>query len=103
LHSHPLWHAAVAVRRRGSETIVGFLQASTPHRFGPPHVLRPALTVALILVVVALVTVPTARRISRPLERLTEAVRRLGGGDLSARVPVRSPRRGHTRWRDRHR
>ena len=103
LHSHPLWHAAVAVRQRGSDTIVGVLQASTPHRFGPPHVLRPVLTVALILVVVALVTVPTARRISRPLERLTQAVRRLGGGDLSTRVPARSPLRGRKPWRDRHR
>ncbi len=103
LHRHPVWYAAVAVRQPGSGAVVGFLQASTPHRFGPPHILPPTLTVALILVVVALVTVPTARRISRPLERLTEAVRRLGGGDLSTRVPARSPLRGRKRWRDRHR
>jgi signal transduction histidine kinase len=102
-HSHPVWYAAVAVRKPHSGPVVGFLQASTPHRFGPPHVLRPALTVALILVVVALITVPTARRISRPLERLTEAVRRLGGGDLSTRVPVTSPGRARRRWRDRRR
>ena len=100
-HSRPVWYAAVAVRKPHSGLVVGFLQASTPHRFGPPHVLRPALTVALILVVVALVTVPTARRISRPLERLTEAVRRLGGGDLSSRVPVTSLGRASRRWRDR--
>jgi two-component system, OmpR family, sensor kinase len=103
LHSHRRWYTAVAVRKPGSETIVGFLQASTPHRFGPPQVLRPALTVVLILVVVALVTVPTARRISRPLERLTAAVRRLGGGDLATRVPATNPARGRRRWRDRHR
>jgi signal transduction histidine kinase len=103
LHRRPVWYAAVAVRKPGSETVVGFLQASTPHRFGPPHVLGPGLTVVLILVVVALVTVPTARRISRPLERLTEAVRRLGGGDLSTRVPARSPLRARKRWRHRHR
>ena len=102
LHRRQMWYAAVAVRKPGSGTVVGLLQASTPHRFGPPHLLRPALTVALILVVVALVTVPTARRISRPLERLTEAVRRLGGGDLSIRVPV-SPGRARRRWRDRRR
>jgi signal transduction histidine kinase len=103
LHRRPVRYAAVAVRNPGSETVVGFLQASTPHRFGPPHVVGPGLTVVLILVVVALVTVPTARRISRPLERLTDAVRRLGGGDLSTRVPARSPVRGRWRWRDRHR
>src|SRR5262249_47262871 len=33
---------------------------------------------------------PLARRISRPVERLTEATRRFGGGDLAYRVPVRS-------------
>jgi two-component system sensor histidine kinase CpxA len=33
-----------------------------------------------------LATVPLARRISRPVERLTDATRRFGEGDLSARV-----------------
>jgi two-component system, OmpR family, sensor kinase len=87
LHRRRSWSAAVAVRQPGSEAIVGVLQASMPHRLGPPRLFGPGLTVAVILVVVALVTVPTARRISRPLERLTEAARRLGGGDLSTRVP----------------
>jgi signal transduction histidine kinase len=45
--------------------------------------------------------VPTARRIARPLERLTEAARRLGGGDLSTRVPP--PTLGSWRWRHRRR
>jgi two-component system OmpR family sensor kinase len=49
---------------------------------------------------VALATRPLARRIARPLERLTEAARRLGGGDLAARVPT--PSRGR-RWRRRGR
>ena len=40
-----------------------------------------------ILLVVAVATRPLARRISRPLERLTEAARRLGHGDLAVRVP----------------
>jgi two-component system, OmpR family, sensor kinase len=45
------------------------------------------------------ITRPLSRRLSRPVERLTEAARRLGGGDLSARVPVVAPRR----WWPRHR
>jgi signal transduction histidine kinase len=46
------------------------------------------LLVALLLGVVAVVTRPLSRRLSRPLERLTDAARRLGGGDLAARVSV---------------
>jgi two-component system, OmpR family, sensor kinase len=43
---------------------------------------------------VAAATAPLARRISRPVEHLTEAARRLGGGDLGARVPrPAAPRR----------
>jgi signal transduction histidine kinase len=103
LQHRPAWYAVAAVRRPGSDALAGFLQASTPRRFGPPHVLGPLLTVALILVVVALVSVPTARRISRPLERLTAAVRRLAGGDLAARVPASGRRPGRRWWRTRRR
>jgi signal transduction histidine kinase len=45
------------------------------------------LAVTAILLVVAAATRPLARRISRPLERLTEAARRLGQGDLGVRAP----------------
>ncbi|HEU5195338.1 MAG TPA: ATP-binding protein, partial [Methylomirabilota bacterium] len=65
----------------------------------PPGLLRPLLIVALVLGVVAVATRPLSRRLSRPVERLTEAVRRLGGGDLSARVPVTTPGR---RWQRHH-
>jgi signal transduction histidine kinase len=54
---------------------------------GPtPHGLR-SLTFILVVVlgVVALVSIPLARAIARPLERLTAVVRRFGGGDRTAR------------------
>lgn len=95
------WSATASIRDGASGTVLGVLEASTPHRFSPLHILRPGVVVALILVVVALVTIPTARRISRPLERLTSAVRRLGGGDLSTRVPLGG--RAGARWRHRRR
>src|SRR5262249_59439613 len=45
---------------------------------------------------------PLARRISRPVERLTEAARRLGRGELAYRVPEGGPA-GSPRWWRRHR
>jgi signal transduction histidine kinase len=79
--------------------VVATVQVSAQHRFGPGGLLRPLLFVAVVLGVVALVSRPLARRLSRPLERLTDAARRLGGGDLSARAPT--PGRGR-RWRRGH-
>jgi two-component system OmpR family sensor kinase len=55
---------------------------------------RPALGVAFVLLLVALAAAPLARRISKPVERLTEGARRLGGGDLGYRVPLDRPARG---------
>ena len=55
---------------------------------GMPGLWRPGLGVALVLLIVALAAAPLARRISQPVERLTEAARRLGGGDLGYRVPL---------------
>jgi signal transduction histidine kinase len=69
------------------------------------HLWRPALGVALVLIVVALVAAPLARRISKPLERLMEGARRLGAGELGYRVPLnprdRAPRAGHRAGRHR--
>lgn len=102
LRAGPRWSAASVVRDPQSGVPMAVLQASARHRFGFLHFLHPALAVALVLLIVALATRPLARRLSRPLERLTVGARRLGGGDLSYRVPVAAVgagapwrRRGH--------
>jgi signal transduction histidine kinase len=53
--------------------------------------LRAALLIAIVLLVLALGSIPLARSISAPVERLTEAARALGAGDLSVRSRVRAP------------
>jgi signal transduction histidine kinase len=94
-HDH-LWFAAAPIRVRGG--VVGVLEATPRHRFQPSP-MRPILMGALALFIVGVATAPLAGRISRPVERLTEATRRFGGGDLSYRVEL--ARRG--RGRHRHR
>ena len=79
---------AAPIRQPGSGAVVGVVEATVPHRPGMPPIWGPLLWVVIALGVVALATRPLARRISRPLARLTDAARRLGGGDLTARVPV---------------
>jgi signal transduction histidine kinase len=85
---HPMGFAAVPIRDRAG-AVVAFLSTSAPRppRAGPP-MWRPILVGALVLLVVAVATRPLAQRISRPVERLTAATRRFGGGDLSARVSL---------------
>jgi len=78
--------------------VVATIALAAHPRQGPAGLLRPLLMVALVLGVVAVLSRPLSRRLSRPLERLTEAARRLGGGDLAARVPVAA--HGHW-WRRR--
>lgn len=56
-----------------------------PHK-GSPEKLVAALT--LLFVVVALMSIPLARAIARPLERITSTARKLGDGELSARTGV---------------
>ena len=85
LWTRPMGFAA-AIRHPASGAVVGFVEAATPRRLGIPAIWGPVLWVAVALAVVAVATRPLAQRISRPVERLTDAVRRLGSGDLSARV-----------------
>jgi signal transduction histidine kinase len=46
------------------------------------------ITLILALVVVALMSIPPARAIARPLEKLTTTARKIGQGDLSARSGI---------------
>jgi two-component system, OmpR family, sensor kinase len=85
LWTRPMGFAA-AIRHPGSGAVVAVVEAAPPRPLGMPPIWRPVLWAALALAVVAVATRPLAQRISRPVERLTAAVRRLGSGDLSARV-----------------
>jgi signal transduction histidine kinase len=86
--ARPVPYALAPVRDPASGAVVATVQVSARQHFGPSGHARPLLFVAVVLVAVAVATRPLARRLSRPLERLTEAARRLGGGDLAARVPA---------------
>jgi signal transduction histidine kinase len=98
--ARPAPYALAPVRDPTSGGVVATVQVLAPEHFGPPGLARPLLFVTVVLLAVAVASGPLARRLSRPLERLTEAARRLGGGDLAARVPERSGRRRW--WRRRH-
>ncbi len=54
----------------------------------PPSFGRPAAFLAAVLLALALASIPFARGIAAPLERLTAAARALGSGDLSARSGI---------------
>jgi signal transduction histidine kinase len=96
MRHRPVGFAAAPVRDR-SGAMVGIVESAAPRHFEPPPLWRPVLFVGLALAAVALATRPLAQRISRPLEQLTAAARRFGGGDLSARVPAKA---GHGRRAD---
>ncbi|WP_373047265.1 sensor histidine kinase [Vulgatibacter sp.] len=70
-----------------------FLVARRPRWSG--DLTRPAAILGAVLAALALGSIPLARSIASPLERLTGTVRRFGGGDLSARTGLaRGRRRG---------
>jgi two-component system, OmpR family, sensor kinase len=52
----------------------------------PVQVAQVAVVIGAVLLALAIASVPLARGITAPIERLTAAVRRLGEGDLSARA-----------------
>ncbi len=100
VQGRPRWFGAAPVRAPGSPQIVATVQAAAHRHMGFPGLWRPVLGVTLVLLIVAVGTAPLARRLSRPIARLTEATRRLGGGDLAYRIVVADPARRHRRRRD---
>lgn len=69
------------------DQVRGTLEASPMYRsFRMPSLWRPALMIAVIMIIAGVASGPLARRISLPIERLTAAVKRFGEGDLAARV-----------------
>jgi signal transduction histidine kinase len=99
----PAWFVAAVVREPAAGAVRGFFELSAPRRLRMGSLWRPALGVGLVLLIVALAAAPLARRISQPVERLTEGARRLGAGDLAYRVPLDSRERARIGWRRRHR
>jgi signal transduction histidine kinase len=71
--------------------VVGILQMSATQKLRAiswGNLVRPLGAVALVLFLVAIASFPLSRRISRPIEQLTAASRRLGAGELGYRIPL---------------
>ncbi len=91
VRSGPHWSVTAPIREPGSGAVVGMAQiAGRRHSGWPAALFWPLLAVGAVLLAVAGVTRPLARRLSRPLERLAAAADRLGSGDLAARAPETS-------------
>jgi len=88
VHPNPPWSTVGPVREPGTGVVIGTIASAAHPRPRWAALGRPALILSLVLVVIGIASALLARRISRPIERLTQAVRRLGAGDLAARVPV---------------
>jgi signal transduction histidine kinase len=103
VHRHPRFFVAAPIVVDGQ--VVGVVEAApVTHPFFVPA--RPLITIVVIVIIAGVASGPLARRISLPIERMTEAMRRFGQGDLGARVPPLSlmwPERWIHAHRHRHR
>jgi signal transduction histidine kinase len=81
LRLHGLGYA-VPLRGGGQAVFVAAGRAPQPE--------RALLVLGAVLAAIALGSIPLARSIAAPVERLTRAARALGGGDLSVRARVRA-------------
>ncbi|HKA91469.1 MAG TPA: HAMP domain-containing sensor histidine kinase [Haliangiales bacterium] len=78
--------ASSAMRLAGDPPAYAIFQK---HHHGFPSPWRTAAVIAGILVALAIASIPLARAVASPLERLGRAVTALGAGDLSARAGLR--------------
>ncbi len=82
----------VAVPIMHDTTLIGIVRASTPHTEGYQKIVVSWLAMAgLAAAAIALTWLLAARlaaRVAAPLEQLSEAAGRLGGGDFSVRAPI---------------
>jgi signal transduction histidine kinase len=90
--SEGIWISAAAPIRDGNGRVVGLLQADRPVNFFYAEARHQAVSVAQgavlsVTLAIALAAV-VARSLSGPVRRLAHATRRLGQGDLAARVTV---------------
>ena len=88
VHPSPAWSTVGPVREPGTGAVIGTIVSAAHPRPLWAALARPALILSLVLALIGIASALLARRISRPVEGLTRAVRRLGAGDLAARVPA---------------
>jgi signal transduction histidine kinase len=78
-------HLTSAARVEGGPPAYLLLRGNLP----TPSLLRGASLLGAVLLALAIASIPLARAIAAPLERLGRAVRAFGAGDLSARAGLR--------------
>jgi len=78
-------HLTFAARVEGDPPAYLLLKGNLPS----PSLLRGASLLGAVLLALTIASIPLARAISAPLERLGRAVRAFGAGDLSARARLR--------------
>jgi signal transduction histidine kinase len=83
-HRHGPAHGVATIPIIADGRRVGYAVVRSGHL--APHVLHVAKVSAVILAFLALGSIPLARQITSPLEKLTRTVERFGSGDLGARA-----------------